>query len=176
MVNAFIYIATLGPSGTDSERAAIYYGNKLGKPYQLDLRRSFDNALQMVRSQEASFGIVPAAYKAVDDDLFRLHVRNRDLVIVEAFPLATKEMCLGKKPGTEEIRRVALHPTTDSLCPPGVEKLYIHSKPLCVEAVVKGEADAAIGSVDVMRQYGLEIAEGFGEIPMTWEVFRKRTG
>lgn len=169
-MNVFIYIATLGPGGTDSERAARYFGSGLKASYGISLEPSFEAALQNVRTGEASFGIVPAAY----NNLFRLHSDFRDLVIAEAFPLPTKEMVLARRPGSTDIKRVALHRSTDALCPANTEKLYIPSKPLCIEAVVRGDADAAIGSRDVVENYGLEIIESFGEIPMSWEVFARR--
>ncbi|MBI2971075.1 MAG: hypothetical protein HYY37_01500 [Candidatus Aenigmarchaeota archaeon] len=188
-MDAFIYrIATLGPGGSDSERAAMYFGDRLWRhegspvrhreafhgpysgPVKIVLRDSFEESLQEVREGGADFGVVPAAY----NNLFRLHCQYRDLDIWQAFPLPTKEMVLAQRPGTKAVRKVALHPTTEPLAPPGTELLYIPSKPRCVEAVIHGEADAAIGSRDVAEQHGLEVVENFGSIPMTWEVFRRR--
>lgn len=122
-----------------------------------------------MRAGRAGFGIVPAAY----NHLFRLHCEYRDLAIREAFPLATKAMVLARRPGAV-VRSVALHPTTESLVPDGLERVYIPSKPRCIAAVIAGEADAAIGSEDVAAAHGLEVVERFGEIPMTWEVFVRR--
>jgi len=191
-VYRFLYrISTLGPEGTDSERAAKYFGSRLWRPghyehgpewhrrafpemyedpVRIDLRDTFEEALEEVRQQRSHFAIVPAAY----NNLFRLHCEYRDLDIWQTFPLATKEMVLAKRSETNGIKTVALHPSTDYLAPEGMKKLYIPSKPLCVEAVVNREADAVIGSIDVIEQHELEIMESFGEIPMTWEVFRRR--
>ncbi|MBI2005550.1 MAG: hypothetical protein HYS80_02185 [Candidatus Aenigmarchaeota archaeon] len=169
-MNDFINISTLGPNGTDSERAAKYFAQiRRLPPYDLKLSSSFEKALQDVREGGAHFGIVPAAY----NDLLGLHYRFRDLLIDELFLLPTKEMVLARRSGTEVIRCVALHPSTDSFAPEGVEKLYIPSKPLCIEAVIRGDADACIGSRDVADKYGLEVVESYGEIPMSWEVFRR---
>ena len=136
----------------------------------IDLCDSFETAFDHVRTGKVDFGIVPAAY----NNLFRLHCQYRDLAIADAFPLATKEMVLAKRADAPAIRTVALHPTTKSLAPAGAQLIEIPSKPLCVEAVLTGTADAAIGSRDVAEAAGLEIVESFGEIPMSWEVFARR--
>lgn len=197
-------VATLGPRGTDSECAAKYFAGSLmfdmygsavdnylhqavmdfigdepeyekfelavHQPMRISLQSSFAEALQHVREKKADFGIVPAAFP----DLLRFHYENRDLGILLAFSYPTKELVYAKKPGIKQPTRIALHPSTDKFSPEGLEKIYIHSKPLCVEAVVRGETDAAIGSRDVVENYGLEIIESFGEIPMSWEVFARR--
>ncbi len=152
--------------------AAKYFGSNLLRPhYQFNilLKDSFEDALQSVREGESRLGVVPAAY----NNLFRLHCDYRDLDIYKAFPLATKEIVLARVPGKGTIRKVACHPSTETLLPEGVERLSISSKPLCVKAVVNGEADACIGSIDVVEENCLEIVNSFGKIPMTWEVFRK---
>ena len=167
-------IATLGPAGTDSERAAHHYAERT-KIYSLTkhevvLFPSFEEVLKNVSTEKAYFGIVPAAY----NELFRLHVQalKDGLYISDVFILPTKELVMAKgKWCNGNIKSIAIHHSTESLAPSGIEKVYVQSKPLGIEKVVNREVDAAIASRDVAEKHNLEIVETFGEIPMTWEVF-----
>ena len=174
IVFTYKIISTLGPAGTDSERAAHHYTNRLRTnpwtKHEVVLFSSFEEVLRSVSIEKAHCGIVPAAY----NELFQLHVQalNDGLYIRDVFILPTKEMVLAKgKYCNGKIKSIALHPSTESLVPFGIEKVYVRSKPLGIEKVVNGEVDAAIASRDVAEKHNLEIVESYGEIPMTWEVF-----
>ena len=162
-------ISTLGPEGTDSQRAAHHYALSSGiSDYDILLCESFEDALDRVRDG-SDFGIVPAAYPG----LFALHCKYRDLPIIGSFVLYTKSMVLARANQNGPIRTVALHPATKHLLSDQYEPVFINSKPLCLRKVVDGDVDAGIGSKDVAEELGLKIVEEFGEIPMTWEVFSR---
>lgn len=157
------------------EFSGIRY-EEMDRRVKIDLHGSFEDALIAVREGRAEFGVVAAAY----NHLFRLHCQFRDLDMSYTFPLATKEIVLAKKSTTDDIRTVALHPTTECLLqytshvPKDVKTDPIPNKPLCIQEAADGKVDAAIGSKDVAEQHGLVIVESFGEIPMSWEVFGRR--
>lgn len=174
MINNLYRISTLGPKGTDSERAALHYAltQKILDPV-IQLYSSFESALDTVRFRNSDFAIVPAAYNG----LFSLHLLYRDVPIIDTFILPTKPMVLAKIPGQiGEIRRVAIHPATKPLLPESCEPVYVESKPLCLQMVADGKIQAGIGSEDVAESMGLEIVKNFGPIPMTWEVFGRESG
>ncbi len=169
MTNDIYIISTLGPEGTDSERAALHYAltGKIPNPV-IQLYSSFEAALDSVRSRVSDFAIVPAAY----NNLFSLHLAYRDIPIIDTFILPTKSMVLAKRPNyTGEIRRIAIHPSTRPLLPETCEPVYVESKPLCLKMVADGKIEAAIGSEDVAENMDLEVIRDFGPVPMTWEVF-----
>jgi hypothetical protein len=113
-------LATLGPSGSDSENAARLLLPELPGPCDIVLLESFAAALRHAVESDG-FALVPAAYQEKDaeghtqaswaDTHFRVE-SDGELELWRACVLPLKEFALAKRRDVEAAQTIALHAAT----------------------------------------------------------------
>lgn len=170
---------TLGPSGTDAEAVA------LTRYHDIRLVESFRVAMELAW-RHGGRALICAGYLRRDpetthvvDSWVQMHfewLQRMDLVEVWKHP--TKEMGLAVGQGHEEVRSVAVHPSTLPLLPDewqDAELHFVDAKPQAVLEVVHQEADACLGSVDIIEAFAeLEVVETFAPQMIWCEYARHR--
>ncbi|MBT8163011.1 MULTISPECIES: hypothetical protein [Arthrobacter] len=167
-------LATLGPAGTDAFAVAE----------QLTLNviacDTFPEAMKVAEESRIP-ALICAGYREMDrsgfvtDDWSHLHFRYRNSMrVTHVWTQPTKPMCLAVRDGItypEQVSSVALHPATSAIANdvlPSADQIAFRSKPAAVQAANTGQADACIGSVDVITEAGnLHIVEYFST-EMIW--------
>jgi len=167
-------VATLGPVGTDAEHEARRIAPVL------HLCGSFPDAM-LYALRNGVHALVPAGYidvvqGVVADSWVALHF-NYDgrMQILRTWHQPTKPMCLAMRRdleiATQEGLRLALHPATAAFAErfmPDAQHLTVRSKPRAVELAAHGDAEACIGSVDVVERYAnLRVVQVFAPV-MVW--------
>lgn len=102
-------LATLGPSGTCSHQVGIRYLKKHGlAETAILLTKTFEEAVDCVKTGKAERVLIPAAYRQHADIVFN---NASDIVAIDAFPSPTPEFLFLRNPkkAIEEIRKVASH-------------------------------------------------------------------
>jgi len=176
-------IATLGPDGTDSEAAAKQVLQRNSIAGEVVLCESFESAREHA-IQHNTYLLVPAAYAARDsegrviDTWGDFNFRNLDnLELEDSIVLPLKEMCVARNIESIEPRTIALHPATDIFAEryaKGLEKIYIHSKPLAVKHCSEGQSDLCIGSADVVERFENLVVEQSVKPKMIWALYSRR--
>lgn len=165
-------IATLGPEGTCSEKAANHYLIQIEKPGRIRLYSSFEQAVEAVGKREADFAIVPSAYNGLNGLVFS---NLGNVKIVDTFVIDTPNLVIAKNRAIN-VNRVATHPAPSSLVDrlfPEAEKILTRSNSISAIEVVEGRADACLTTIVAAKEYQLNIMKDFGPVPMGWNVFAK---
>jgi len=176
-------IATLGPEGTDSEAAAKRVLQRNGIDGGVVLCSGFEAAKDHAIMNN-TYLLVPAAYASRDsqgnvvDTWGDFNFRNLEaLDLVDSLVLPLKEMCVARNVDCVEARTIALHPATDVFADrfaDGLERIYIHSKPLAVKHCSEGQSDMCIGSADVIEGFDNLKVEQSVTPKMIWALYTRR--
>lgn len=179
-------LATLGPRGSDSEHAGRLLVEQLEIDATVVLVDSYASALRHAW-QHDGLALIPAAYQHKDaqghtletwaDTHFRIETGGQlELWLARVLPL--KELALAARRNIEQPRTVGLHAATQYYAQaflPEAQPLYYASKPEAVRACAAGDADACIGSLDVVQKHpGLVVLRTFAA-RMCWTVYRRAT-
>ena len=166
-------MATLGPSGTDSENAAEEFLKNKSINGEIKLFDTFFESLNSVVEGKNDFAIVPSAFPQFADCVFDFP----ELMIIDSFVLPLKDLVIAKRKDKEKIRTIAIHPATKDLVKAignEVEIIEVTSKPLAAKMAALGKVDACIASLDVVRNLGLKVVHKFECVNMSWAVFGSR--
>ncbi|MEU5053706.1 hypothetical protein [Streptomyces sp. NPDC021096] len=155
-------VVTLGPQGTDASHVARRFP-------KVELARSFPEAMQTAWERDAAAlicaGFLERGRRGATDCWVDLHFRwNGRMQLRSCWAEPTKPMGIAVSPVVtgcaERVRLVALHPATSAFADrylPGVPRHYVVAKPLAVEMTARGQADACIGSLDVLAATDLVV-------------------
>lgn len=181
-------IATLGPKGTCSSEVVFSYIADLGLSQEgLELRSSYEEAVNLVLTGAADQVVVPAAYMNFHEIVFRnthqLRVREILYSQTPAFVLAAKR---GLAPAQSDTRvyTLACHhapaPLMDRLKFPA-DRVDAASNAYAAWMVSDGQADLCITQLkaiealnrEVTPERQLEVIETYGPVDMVWAVFER---
>lgn len=174
-----LQIATLGPQGTSSERAAYELLEVCEQDYgcigEVALYPSFEEAAGSVMQGESAAVVVANAYSEVN----RLYMNPR-FYLAGAFVLATPDYGLvvsGKVPIPLYVS-VATHPAPEALvgelAPPSFlvrQTLQAPSTSEAAKMVADGTVELALTNETSAREYGLRFISPKRPIRMLWSVF-----
>lgn len=169
-------IATLGPAGTDHERASDWYARTQRLDHRLEL---FDGLAPMVEFLLAAPGRLAVANSAHPDVDLLTTKAWASVGILDTFVMDTMPLALVARRDAPERGRIALMPATrgyvdvnrwDSVT-------MVSAKPVARQQVLCGDADAAIIS---LRDYEahrnqLRLVEPIGPVECCWLVYGRRT-
>ncbi|MFD4320461.1 hypothetical protein [Streptomyces sp. NPDC058548] len=169
-------VYTLGPDGTDAHAEATRLFDAVA------VAPTFEKAVCMAHAARAyalvATGFVERAGGAITDLWVNLHFRNLSRMrVVGVWESPTKLMCLATRRPTldlGDVQSVALHPATEVFAAqfvPCAERRYVDAKPLAVQQVSDGVAEACIGSVDVVSAAGLTVRKEF-QPSMVWCLYQ----
>ncbi len=173
-------IATLGPPGTSSERAAEQLAARLGRSAcPVTLHGSYEEAAAAVLRGESARLLVANAYHGVC--AFYMDPR---LTLELAFVQDTPKYGIAAR-AREPIpltTRVATHPAPEDLVaqllPSGYRVsaiTYARSTSAAAAQVTSGDADLALTAEPAATLYGLRFISATRPIRMLWSVFVRRT-
>jgi hypothetical protein len=172
-------IITLGPEGSDHERATRLFIDVLGLRRTVEISLVDDlvgDGLERVRTEPASFLLQCSAHPHGNVINMRHH---KEVVMMAAFMYPTKEMGLLVRREVEEPRSLGLMPATIEYLDhdrwPTITKFVEESsKPVVATGLLAGKYDAGIASVDCAQDNPevLRVAESFGTVNTAWLVYR----
>ena len=163
-------MATLGPSGTDAENAAMKIISEKAINGEINLCSTFFGALNSVVEGKNDIAIVPSAFPQFANCVFDFP----ELEITESFVLPLKKLVMAKRKNVREIKNIAIHPATRALVKENIKIIEVKSKPLAAKLVSLGKADACIASLDVVNALNLEVVKEFSQTNMSWNIFRRK--
>lgn len=171
-------IATLGPPGTCSEKAAHYFDLMEKLDGTIVLRDSFEDAVDMTLRGDSSFAIVPAAYPGIADIFFdnidRLSVHKLFLHSTPDFVFA----CQKNSPypqGTIHIishrAPIILSRQVSEIFDVEISTTLAQSNAVAAIKIAEGEFSYGITNAASANHYGLQILVNFGPVHMAWLAF-----
>jgi prephenate dehydratase len=171
-------VATLGPAGTSSEKAAAYLWPRLPQACaepRLALYDQYEDAADALRKGEASHFVVANAYNAVNE--FYMDTR---VALAAVFYMETPLYGIARDVGhlVPERPTVASHPApvplVGQLLPapyePG-EISLVPSTSAAARAARERRVDLALTTEQAADNYGLEFISRTRTIQMVWSVF-----
>lgn len=161
---------TLGPTGTNCERAARAWLHGRG----ID----DDRAVRLFPTLEEGVGALPAdpavgllacvVYPLLHEIVFSNLDRLR---LVDSFVMDTYDMVLATRAGERAAPAVvASHPAPAGLVPPGIKRVPATSNAAAALACASGEVDACVTTGVAAAACGLEVVRNFGPVPMGFTV------
>ncbi|WP_328603303.1 hypothetical protein OG943_24800 [Amycolatopsis sp. NBC_00345] len=168
-------IATLGPRGTDHERAARAYGRLRCLDAEIELCPSLDVTMDTMLGDPDALVIANAAHADVDLLTTRAW---RHIGIVDFFGLATMPLALVRRRAPADSPGIAIMPATRGyldLARFGRVDL-VPAKPVALDRVLTGAVDHAVVSRHSYEAHPeeLELLESIGPVECCWLVFGTR--
>lgn len=169
-------IATLGPEGTCSERAAIYYANKNNVKYKTILCDTFETAIKKLMFEIVDIVIIPSAYRELAEIVFE---NMDDIELSDIFLYSTPGLVIAtgyEDVSIDEIKTMATHSSPSILAQkscPNAKLTYCSSNSASALKVVNGDVDACVTTRICVEMNNLHIVKDFGEVQMGWNVFKK---
>ncbi len=161
---------TLGPTGTNCERAAHEWLRRRGvEAPDVVLHRTLEEAIGHVDDpSEALLGCVvyPALHGIVFNNLHKL-------VLTDCLIIPTDEMLLASRPGTplSDVKTAGSHPAPVSLLDAfGVTTTLCNSNAEAAIRCASGEFDACITTRTAAQAHGLEVLRSFGTVSMGFSI------
>jgi len=163
-------IHTLGPSGTNCEKAASKWFADRGMKGETVLHPTLETALKsVIGNQDAALlgcVVYPALHNLVFSNLDKLKLH-------ECFVMETFHMVLAAKEYIDinNSKIVASHKAPSPLILNLTKQVkLVNSNSQAAIVCANGEADACITTYPLVEKYGLKIIENFGKVPMGFTI------
>ena len=193
-VHSSITLATLGPSGSDSEAAAKSYAAKLVPhtiPYRLEdgvarvgvsiggirtakveLHPTYKDAIDSLVAGGSDLAVVASAAHDLSDYIFGKPYRA--IKINGFFMHPTDEILFVRRKGIVKVRSVALYPATRPLVKGEYKIVASVSKSQAAEDCLECRADAAVITTRSYDPNKFDVVERYGAFMMSWNVFIRK--
>ncbi|WP_186385996.1 prephenate dehydratase [Stappia sp. TSB10P1A] len=162
---------TLGPAGTNCERAALLWRTNRCPNAWVELHPTLEAAADAVLGRNDAVLVGVAAYPQLHTLIYS---RIERLQILEAFIMDTDEMVLASSSGALP-KVCATHPAPEHLLPPSIERRYVASNVLAAQDCVSGQADGCVTTLCAARVHGLSVLHNYGCIPMAFTIHGPRS-
>jgi prephenate dehydratase len=162
-------IHTLGPSGTNCERAAEEWFNRGGIKGKIRLYPSLEVAAEAAM-EDPHGGLLGCV---VYPDLHTLVFSSLDrLELVDCFVMPTYNMVLAARAdATRPLECVATHPAPQHLVPKAVrERRFVDSNAQAAIDCARGLTDGCITTSFAAEEHSLVLLEDFGAVPMGFTI------
>ncbi|MCG7498656.1 hypothetical protein MHO82_17450 [Vibrio sp. Of7-15] len=161
-------IHTLGPKGTNCEKAAYHYIKEKKLDAEVILHDSLESAVEVVLKKTSSALLGCVVYPDLHNIVFS-NLENMQLG--DVFLLDTYEMVLASREGVEsEIKRVASHPAPQNLVPEGLDIQLCSSNAQAAHLCSSLEVDGCITTSEAARNKGLKLVRDFGKVKMGFSI------
>ncbi len=161
-------VHTLGPRGTNCERAASAWAARHSPGARIVLHASMEGAAEETAGRDHEVMLGAIAYPKLHSIIYE-HVR--DLRLIDLFIMDTDEMVLAaRQPCAETPRICATHPAPEPLLPRSVTRQYVASTALAAETCATGLAEGCVTTLGAARRFGLHILRRYGPIPMGFTI------
>lgn len=159
-------VHTLGPSGTNCERAGLHWRGRKCPSAQIRLHGSIEEAAEAVALREDAVFVGVAAYPHLHSVIYG-HIQL--LRILDVFIANTDEMVLASRTGAmPEV--CATHPAPERLLPSEITRHFSSSNVAAAEDCIKGLADGCITTRRAIDRFDLKIVRSFGSVPMAFTI------
>lgn len=166
-------IATLGPAGTCSEKAAKVFAKNLGEETKVELYSTFEEAAECLQKDKTDYVIVPSAYGNLADIMFEGRCK---IQLSNVFQYPTLNLVFATKCVDKEINIIASQSSPRNLIEGYLENCQLieaKSNSDAAQMVLNHIADACITTKVCAEANSMVILQDFGSIMMGWNVFTK---
>ncbi len=168
-------IGTLGPPGTCSENAAKYFMNNENIKGRISLYKTFEESIEALKWRDEDIAIIPSAYVDFADIVFE---NLGKIEIVKSFIYYTPKLVIAQNRDffNEKVEKVATHPSPSNLIASyykDAELIYTRSNSESAILLKDKKVDACITTEKCVIMYDLKVVKDFGNIPMSWNIFRR---
>ncbi|WP_306327386.1 bacilysin biosynthesis protein BacA [Streptomyces venezuelae] len=165
-------IHTLGPSGTNLEKAAHHWFAERGVAGTVLLHSEVEDGLDAMGFDGSEAILACAVYPKLHDLVFgNLH----RLEMVDSFILDTHDMVLAGRSEGVEVRTIVSHAAPSSLVADRGEVTTASSNSRAAALCAAGEFDACVTTSRAAQAEGLRVLENFGPVPMVFTLHVGRT-
>ncbi|MER5963454.1 bacilysin biosynthesis protein BacA [Streptomyces sp. NPDC002057] len=166
-------IHTLGPSGTNLEKAAHHWFAERGVAGTVLLHSEVEDGLDVMGFDGSEAILACAVYPRLHDLVFgNLH----RLEMVDSFILDTHDMVLaGRSEGTD-VRTIVSHPAPSCLVADRGAVSLASSNSRAAALCAAGEYDACVTTGRAAQAEGLRVLENFGPVPMVFTLHVGKSG
>ncbi|MFV1590982.1 prephenate dehydratase [Phaeobacter sp. JH20_36] len=159
-------IHTLGPTGTNCERAAISWALRRCHGASVKLHRTMEQAAESVACQDGAVLVGVVAYPHLHSIIYA-HIQKMKLL--DVFIMNTDNMVLASRTGAEPMT-CATHPAPEKLLPATVERRFVSSNVIAARDCAAGNVDGCITTLCAAEKFGLSILRKFGPVPMGFTI------
>lgn len=165
-------IHTLGPSGTNLEKAAHHWLAERGVAGKVVLHAEVEDGLDAMAFDSTEAILACAVYPRLHDLVFRnLH----RLEMADSFILDTHDMVLAGRPDHTAVSTIVSHPAPSSLVAERGEVTLTSSNSRAAALCAAGRYDACVTTGPAAAAEGLRLIENFGPVPMIFTLHVGRT-
>ncbi|MGC4949593.1 bacilysin biosynthesis protein BacA [Streptomyces sp. DT224] len=156
-------IHTLGPTGTNLEKAAHYWLTRRGTAGKVVLHAEVEDGLDAMAFDGTEAVLACAVYPRLHDLVFQnLH----RLEMADSFILDTHDMVLAGRPGHTALSTIVSHPAPSSLVAERGDVTLTSSNSRAAALCAAGRYDACVTTGPAAAAEGLRLIENFGPVPM----------
>ena len=159
-------IHTLGPTGTNCEKAAKEWYKRQGRAGTVKLYQTLEQALEEMPRTPANALLGCIVYPELHTLVFS---NLNTLTLSDCFIMPTFNMVLAAR-HQGPICSVATHPAPQLLASDEYEKTIVTSNSEAAIQCSAGAVDACITTLPSATHYNLHIKEDFGEVPMGFSI------
>jgi len=159
-------IHTLGPAGTNCEKAALKWAALKCRNAELALHGSMEQAAEQVAACGCSVLLSVVAYPQLHSIIYE-HIAH--LGLLDVFIMMTDDMVLASVTGEMPIL-CQTHPAPEKLLPPEMKRIYAASNAHAAAEVAAGRGDGCITTLAAAEKYGLHVLRAFGQVPMGFTI------
>ncbi|MBD0709055.1 MULTISPECIES: bacilysin biosynthesis protein BacA [unclassified Streptomyces] len=158
-------IHTLGPTGTNLEKAAHHWFAERGVSGTVLLHPEVEDGLDVMGFDGSEAILACAVYPRLHDLVFRnLH----RLEMADSFILDTHDMVLAGRTEEVAIRTIVSHPAPSCLVAGRGTVSLASSNSRAAALCAAGEFDACVTTYRAAQAEGLRVLENFGPVPMVF--------
>ncbi|HHR6130357.1 TPA: prephenate dehydratase domain-containing protein [Providencia alcalifaciens] len=169
-----ITIHTLGPDGTNCEKAAYHWLSKKKLEGNVFLHKTLEVAIEEVKKNKNSVLLGCIVYPYLNNIVFQ----NLSLFkLTDCFVMDTHNMLFASRfKDKKKIRRVGSHPAPKDLFSyvpelnSNIESVLFDSNSESALQCFNGKVDACITTQKAAKKYNLEILQDFGPVPMGFSI------
>lgn len=159
-------VHTLGPSGTNCERAARSWALRECGSAEVHLHGSMEEAASHVVRDDRAVLLGVVAYPNLHTIIYsHLHT----LRLMDVFIMNTDNMVLASRTGAAPIV-CATHPAPEKLLHETVERRFVSSNVMAANTCAAGEADSCITTLCAAQKHKLVLLQAFGPVPMGFTI------
>jgi prephenate dehydratase len=155
-------VYTLGPRGTNCEKAAKTWLKSKKIKGEIRLTATLEEAVQYVKNDKEaallSCIVYPDLHKLVFDNI-------NSIEFFDCFVIDTYPMVLATR-GQEYPRTISTHPAPENLIQPFNEIMYSTSNAQAALDCAAGKTEGCITTKECAEKLNLKIVKNFGELPM----------
>jgi hypothetical protein len=157
---------TLGPTGTNCERAAVTWARYRSLSPTLLLHRSLEDAANEVVGNDGAALVSAIAYPQLHSLIYS-HLR--DFQLIDIFIMNTDEMVLAARSASNPAI-CATHPAPEKLIPAEVARVYASSNSDAAARCANGEVDGCVTTLCCAKYHNLTLVQNFGKVAMGFAI------